>query len=170
MKAAAAPVLLLALLSAPAAAQPVPATASPAGPAAPAASPADPGRLEDLAARLGRHRAAVREAAQGTDSADPTRLSPRFEQALRAAAPERRGAAEGAGQVKLPAIALAGMASGGGGPPSALLRVDTTTYLVRSGSELTLTTPDGQGAVLRVEAVGEAEVRVRIGGRQLVLR
>lgn len=134
---------------------------------------ADLGRVQ-AALNPTRHltRQAVEEAWPAADTPvhDPTRLSPRFRQALRAATPGSPSRESPAPTTRMPRIALIGLAAGGASEPSALIKVHDETFFVGPGTELTVTGPGGQPVFVRVVAVTEHDVRVRLAGRLIILR
>ncbi len=95
---------------------------------------------------------------------DPTQASP----LLRSLLDSSKAQSE---RPELPVIELKGRITGGLRPAAALLAIDKHFYLVRVGSEITLTGPRSSGQTLRVVEVTNSEVRLQVAptGRSVVL-
>lgn len=97
------------------------------------------------------------------DIKDPTIMPPRFREAVKHMEPATTGKSNGASErTNLPKIRLVGKSQGGHRAPSALLQVDTQTFLVQQGSQLSLPSSTGEGVTLKVESISESCVQLMV--------
>jgi hypothetical protein len=99
------------------------------------------------------------------DIKDPTGMSPRFQQAMKQMVPNAGGkGGNAADKISIPKIRLAGKSLGGKGGATAMLQIeDRPPFLVRAGSQFSVSTSSsGDSLTIRVDSIDETSVQLVI--------